>query len=356
MNGTIYINGVIGVDCEMIDVVRQYKSFDSPTAITVVIDSVGGYVDTGKRIYNYLKSLDVEVTTVAKGLCASIASYIFFAGDVRQMYEDAEIMIHLPSGGVNGTAKDIEDYSKEMRLLESELADFYTPFFNLDNTTIQSLLEEETWINSTTALDMGIVDSVLVSQKAVALFDNKKENKVKNEMTKNERTFFNVLKNLFTSEPVNLMIQDANGDEITFPDLEDDEVPTVKDGETPGSMAVDAEGLPIEGERTATNGDVWVFVAGELTEIKKAEDAPVEDAPVEEEAPIDVQAIIDTVINGVTAQITAQFKAENKALKDEIVSLKKLVGSEDVESNPTNQNNNTTSKSTSNYLTGVFRS
>lgn len=355
-NGTIYIEGEIGVDVELIDVVRQFKSLNNPTAIDVIINSNGGYVSTGQSIYNYLKGLGIPVTTIAKGMCASIASYIFFAGSERKMYENAELMIHLPSGGVNGTANDIENYLNEMKSLEKELADFYTPFFNVDGNTIYSLLKEETWIDSKTALEMGIVNSVLVPLQAVAKFDNKKDNK-ELKMTKNEKNFFQLLKNFFTTEATNLMVQDANGDEINFPELAEDETPIVKDGDVAGSMAVDADGNPIDGERTATNGDVWVFEAGELVEIKVADatEEETEDAPVEEDAPVDVQAIIDSVIEGVTANVTAQFQAENKTLKDEIISLKKLVGTPEVVTTQTNQNNNTKSKNT-NYLTGVFRS
>jgi|GEM_PF-6021112 len=361
---TIYITGEIGVDVELIDVVRQFKSFDNPTEAEIIIDSNGGFVNVGKSIHNYIKSLDISTTTIAKGMCASIASYIFFAGDTRQMYEDAEIMIHLPSGQVGGTAQNIEDYSKTLRDLEAELAAFYTPFFNLDDKTIYALLEQETWIDSGTAMDMGIVNSILVPLKAVAKFDNNKEDK-NDKMNKKEKSFFKAFKDFFTeqfeeTEPTNLMVQDANGDEINFPELDVDDTPTVKDGETAGSKAVDSDNNPIEGERTAINGDVWVFEAGELIEIKKAEseeeteEAEVEDK-VEEEITdeFDAEALIEQITDGVVAKVTAMFTEENKAVKAELNSLKKLVGSEDTSIAPTNMNNNTNSKSTTNYLSAL---
>lgn len=358
---TIYITGEIGLDVELIDVVRQYKSFDNPTEAEFIIDSNGGYVSVGKAIHNWINSLEVNTTTIAKGMCASIASYIFFAGDERKMYEDAQLMVHLPSGSVSGTAQNIEDYSKMMRELESELAAFYTPFFNLDDKTIYALLEQESWIDSSMAMDMGIVDSILVPLKAVARFDNNKENK-NEKMNKKERNFFKAFKAFFTeqfeeTEPKNLMIQDAKGDEINFPELEDDGVPTVKDGNTSGSKAFDSEGNPIQGERTATNGDVWVFEAGELMEIKVADgEEEIEEATEEVVDEFNPEQIIEQITEGVVANITAKFTEENKAIKEQIITLQKLVGSEDTSITPTNTNNNTTSKSTSNYLTGVFRS
>lgn len=63
MIGTIYINGVIGQDTTLIDVIRQVKATKGTTEYLVKIDSVGGYVDAGKAIYDYLKGLDKPVTT-----------------------------------------------------------------------------------------------------------------------------------------------------------------------------------------------------------------------------------------------------------------------------------------------------
>ncbi|OAB78774.1 Clp protease ClpP [Cochleicola gelatinilyticus] len=348
----IFIEGEIGVDVELIDVVRQYKSFSNPTELEVIVNSPGGYVNVGKSIFQYLKNLQLPVTTIAKGMCASIASYIFFAGDSRKIYEDAEIMIHLPSGGVSGTAQNIEDYSKEMRALESELAEFYMPFFNLDKETVYSLLEQESWINSDAAMDMGIVDTIIIPLKAVAKFDNKNIDKKEN-MNKNEKTLFKAIKDYFTGtiEPKNLMVQDANGDEINFPELSADEVPVVRDGETAGSKAVDGEGKPIEGERTATNGDVWKFEAGELVEIVKAEteEEVTEEATEEEtvdvveteEETVDVEQVINTIIDGVTARLEGQFNDQFKTINTEITSIKKNVGSDEAEVEPTNRVNNT---------------
>ena len=59
---TIYINGVIGEDTKLLDVIRQFKSFSNATEVEVQIDSVGGCVDTGMSIFNYLRNLNTQLT------------------------------------------------------------------------------------------------------------------------------------------------------------------------------------------------------------------------------------------------------------------------------------------------------
>lgn len=360
--GTIHIEGVIGQDTTLLDVIREFKSYGQTlTSVEVLINSPGGGVDSGKAIYKFLKNLSIPVITVAK-MAYSIASVIYMAGDERLVEEGEDrLMIHLPWSEVAGDATHLEGVAKELRQIEKDLREFYSGHVNIDEETINEMLVNETYLSSAEALELGFSTGVLFPLKAVAILDNNKKNK-ENKMTKNEKNFFQLVKEFFTNEVKNLVIQDANGDEINFTELADDEVPTVRDGEVAGSMAVDAEGVAIEGERVATNGDVWVFEAGELISITVAEVEETIEEVIEEEVvvdevetvneEVDVQAIIDTVIEGVSARMSV----ENEALRNEITNLKKMVGTPDVSETRVNQNNNTTTKNTVNYLTSVFRS
>lgn len=346
---TIYINGVIGEDTSLIDVIRQYKSFDNPNSLEVIIDSVGGFVSVGESIYNYLKALPLPVTTIAKNECYSIASYIFLAGDTRLMYDDATLMIHLPWASVDGDADQLTTVAKELKELEKTLSSFYASYTSIDADTITALLKNETYLSAQEAVEMGFSHSIKSNLKAVAMLTNKEE-KEKLKMSKTKQ-FLKALSEFFgdeNSEPMNLVIQDANGDEINFTELEEDAEPQPRTDEVAGDKAVDADGKPIEGERVANDGSTWVFETGELVQVVPSETE--EETEVEEETETveasaeeieEEEFNIEELMKALEDSLFAKLQKDNDDLKSEIKALKKLVGSEDAEVSPQNQSTNT---------------
>ncbi len=352
--GTIYISGIIGEDTTLLDVIRQFKSFDNPTEVEVHIDSVGGSVDAGMSIYNYLRKLNLPVTTIATK-AYSIAASIFMAGNTRKVLEGKDrIMIHFPWAEVSGGSDVLEGVAKELKTIEKDFINFYSKYTSIDEDAISALLQNETFLSADEAFELGFATEMLIPLAAVALYNSSLFDETKtqeNKMDNKEKTFINALRNFFKStiELKALMVQDANGVEINFPDLSDDDEIIV------GSIA-EVDGNPAQGEYTAVNGDVWVFEAGELMEIRINEDEVVEEAPVEEEVAVaedvvaeetedvedfNVEEIISELTNSITEKVKAELSEENETLRVEILGLKKLVGSEDAEVSPTNTKNNT---------------
>ncbi|KQC33410.1 hypothetical protein AAU57_08845 [Nonlabens sp. YIK11] len=284
MKGTIYISGVIGEDVTLIDVIRQIKALEDAASIDVIIDSVGGSVEVGMAIFNYLDKLDKPVNTIAKQ-AYSIAASIFMVGEERIVEEGADVlMIHLPwVDGFSGNSYQLEGVVKELQAIENDLVNFYTNYINIDEKTIKNLLDNDTFLSADEAVELGFATSIKQSLKAVAFYDNKSKQETK-KMSKTKK-FINAL-NEFFSDKVdatiqNLILQDANGDDVNFTELDADEVPQV------GDKAVDGDGKVIDGERVATDGSKWVFEAGVLTEV----DAPEEDS--EEEIEVDAEAKVE---------------------------------------------------------------
>ncbi|MFI8379610.1 Clp protease ClpP [Leeuwenhoekiella sp. NPDC079379] len=358
MEATIYINGVIGQDTVLLDVIRQFKSFKKPTAVTVVIDSVGGCVDTGMSIYNYLRNLQLPITTVATK-AYSIAASIFMAGDERLIAENGDMMIHFPwVDGFSGGADALEGVAKELRAIENDFVDFYSIYTDIDKASIKKLLQNETFLDGSEAMNLGFSTGIKQQLKAVALYNNK-EKEEENNMTKSQK-FIKVLNEFFSDKiEINaLEVADANGDIINFPDLETDELPVVKTDEMEGSKAVDADGKPIEGERISTDGSVWVFIAGELIEIKEAvtEEDTVEEEVVTEDAVAEASENEDEVEDEIDfkailkmfAELKDSTKTQSEMIENqnnEIIALKKQIGSEEATVNAMNLNNNTKLKS-----------
>lgn len=272
MEGNIYINGQIGTyenvrGVELKDVINQVQGQPFATSFNVYINSEGGVVDVGFDIYNYLRSLNVPITTIGVGLVASIATVIFMSGDTRKFRKGTEFMIHLPSGMVAGTSQDIESYNEVLKKIEKQLIDFYKKATNLTEEAIYPLLRNESWLTADDAFNMNFITEMEVEFAMVAkAFINTNLNK---SMTQEDKSWiesqFEKFTNLFGKKVVALVLQDANGSEINFPDLEDGATPKV------GDMAT-VDGQPAEGEfiMPSLGGVTVVFVGGAVSEIKEA--------------------------------------------------------------------------------------
>ena len=317
MEGNIYITGLIGsiydeVGVELVDVIAQVKKQPDATSFNIHINSEGGVVDTGFDIFNYLKSLNVPLKTIGTGLVASIATVIFMAGDTRVLRQGTSFMVHLPMGGIDGTADEIESYSKEVKATEDRLIKFYSENVGLSKEAIQPLLKNETWLDSVKALELGFSNTPDLPMVAKAYF--KEETKPNNnKMTKEDKSWIEQIFNKFMGPKiVNVMLQDANGATVEFPEIEEGQEITV------GSKAT-VDGVPADGEYVMPDGKTYVFVGGELTEIKEAM------AEVEETN--DLQAELDALRLENEQLKTAKVEAETAVtnLKKEVTNFKSQI-------------------------------
>ena len=331
MEGTIYINGLIGSyedqkGTELIDIIQQVKAQVGATSFRVHINSEGGVVDTGFDIFNYLKSLQLPITTVGSGLVASIATVIFMAGDKRILTSGTQFMIHSPMGGIDGTADEIEAYAQSVRDCENKLIKFYTNQTGLGADAIAPLLRNETWLTEEQATSLGFAttSNEPILAKAYLNFKNDKP------MTKEDKSWieekFTSILNAFKKPIVNIVLQDANGVAIEFAEVMEGEEPAI------GAMAT-VDGQPAEGEYIMPNGSTYVFSAGELTQIVEASNDANEElealrkqlAEKEAELQANAQTIeekdaqITNIVKEVKelkAGITSRFDGEEKKDKD----------------------------------------
>ena len=170
MEGKIYIDGEIGSKVTLESVRNQVLALGDIDVLNVDINSGGGDVTVGYAIHDYLKGLDVEVNTKAVGICASIATVIFLAGNNRSMLPNAELMIHNPWMQSNAPmeASDLEDMASYLRDEESKLANFYSGKLGTDKETIEGLMKVETRMDLNQSKSIGFVNANSVQYRAVA--------------------------------------------------------------------------------------------------------------------------------------------------------------------------------------------
>jgi ATP-dependent protease ClpP protease subunit len=276
MEGIIYINGQIGSTptekgVELIDIIQQVKAQEGALSFRVHINSEGGVVDTGFDIFNYLKSLQLPITTVGSGLVASIATVIFMAGTTRILTSGTQFMIHSPIGGIDGTADEIALYAESVRDCENKLIKFYTNQTGLSADALAPLLRNETWLTEEQAISLGFATSANEPILAKAYL---KINKTETNMTEKDKTWieekFAQILNSFKKPVVNIVLQDANGVSIEFPEVAEGESPAI------GAIAT-VDGQPAEGTYLMPDGASYVFVNGALSEMLVNDENVLED-------------------------------------------------------------------------------
>jgi ATP-dependent Clp protease protease subunit len=128
--------------------------------IDVYINSYGGEVAEGLAIYNALKRHKAKVRTYCDGFACSIASVIFMAGDERIMNEASLLMIHNAWTWAAGNAAELRKQADDLEKITQASVEAYKAHSSLSEDEIKTLMDEETWILPTEALEYGFATKV----------------------------------------------------------------------------------------------------------------------------------------------------------------------------------------------------
>lgn len=174
---TLFLNGTIAEESWFDDDVTPalFKSdLDSGSGnITVWINSPGGDCFAAAQIYNMLCDYKGRVTVKIDGIAASAASVIAMAGDEVLVSPVSMIMIHNPATIAMG---DHNDMTKAIEMLESvkdSIINAYRAKTGLSRNKLSQLMEDETWMDSGKAVELGFADRVM--ERAVLSKDKPEE-------------------------------------------------------------------------------------------------------------------------------------------------------------------------------------
>ena len=136
---------------------------DPDKDIYFYINSPGGSVSAGMAIYDTMQYLKCEVSTICVGIAASMGAFLLAAGakGKRRALENSEVMIHQPSGGMQGQATDMlihaEHIIRTKRKLNTILAArTRQPLEKVENDT-----ERDNFLTAQEALEYGIIDEII---------------------------------------------------------------------------------------------------------------------------------------------------------------------------------------------------
>lgn len=130
--------------------------------IHLYINSPGGYVTSGFAIYDCMKSLKSEVSTICTGFAASMGSILLSAGEKgkRFIQPHARVMIHQPSGGARGPASDIEITAQEILKTKELSARLLAENCGQTLEKVMKDFNRDHWMGANESVAYGIVDKI----------------------------------------------------------------------------------------------------------------------------------------------------------------------------------------------------
>jgi ATP-dependent Clp protease, protease subunit len=139
------------------------ESEDPEKDITMYINSPGGVVTAGLAIYDTMQHVRCDVATYCIGQAASMGAVLLAGGARGKRYAlpNARIMIHQPSGGVQGQATDIEIQALEIRRLKAMLNSILAEHCDKTVDDILHDTERDKFMDPLMAKSYGLIDDVL---------------------------------------------------------------------------------------------------------------------------------------------------------------------------------------------------
>ena len=134
--------------------------------ISLYINSPGGSVYAGMGIFDTMRFVKPEVSTLCTGLAASMGAFLLAAGAKGKRFAlpNSRIMIHQPSGGAQGQASDIQIQAREILDLRERLNAILAENTGQPIERIEVDTERDNFMSAPDAATYGIIDRVLTTR------------------------------------------------------------------------------------------------------------------------------------------------------------------------------------------------
>lgn len=139
---------------------------DPKKDVSIYISSPGGSVTAGFAIYDTIKYIKPEVSTICVGLAASMGAFLLGAGTKgkRMALPNAEIMIHQPLGGIKGQAEDIRIHAEHIIRTRAKLNGIMAEMTGQPLATIEKDTDRDYYMTAEEAKKYGLIDRVISSR------------------------------------------------------------------------------------------------------------------------------------------------------------------------------------------------
>ncbi len=137
--------------------------------IYLYINSPGGSVTAGMSIFDTMKFIKPNVSTMCIGQACSMGAFLLAAGEKGKRYclPSSRVMIHQPLGGYQGQASDIEIHTKEILKIKNTLNQHLADNTGKSLDIISQDTDRDYFMSAQESCDYGLVDKVLESRDAI---------------------------------------------------------------------------------------------------------------------------------------------------------------------------------------------
>jgi len=137
--------------------------------ISLYINSPGGVITSGMAIFDTMRFIKPDVSTLCIGQACSMGSFLLAAGAKGKRFAlpHARVMIHQPSGGTQGQATDIEIQAREILKMREQLNKLYAEFTGQPLERIERDMERDRFMSAPESKDYGLIDAVIANRAPV---------------------------------------------------------------------------------------------------------------------------------------------------------------------------------------------
>jgi ATP-dependent Clp protease protease subunit len=142
---------------------------DPDKTIQLYVNSPGGEVYAGLAIYDAMQQVSAPISAAAVGMTASFGTVVLAAGSHGKRYAlpNATIHMHQPLGRTQGQVTDLMIQANEFERLKKKLLGIFVTHTGQDYATIERDTDRDIYFDPETAVEYGLIDSVLPNRKAL---------------------------------------------------------------------------------------------------------------------------------------------------------------------------------------------
>jgi len=134
--------------------------------ISFYINSPGGSVSAGMAIFDTMRFIKPDVSTMCTGMAASMGAFLLASGCKGKRYAlpNSTVMIHQPSGGFSGQVSDIERHANYIVRLKQRYNKHMAEFTGKAVEEVDRASDRDNFLTAEEALDFGMIDKVLTTR------------------------------------------------------------------------------------------------------------------------------------------------------------------------------------------------
>ncbi|MFB6422091.1 MAG: ATP-dependent Clp endopeptidase proteolytic subunit ClpP [Candidatus Malihini olakiniferum] len=140
---------------------------DPEKDIYLYINSPGGIITAGMSIYDTMKFIKPDLSTICMGQACSMGAFLLTAGAKGKRFclPNSRVMIHQPMGGFHGQATDIDIHAREILKVKQRMNEIMAEHTGKPLEVIENDTERDRFLSAQEAVEYGLVDAVMTQRE-----------------------------------------------------------------------------------------------------------------------------------------------------------------------------------------------